>query len=100
MKSYPLIASASASATIDQAFGWYEQERAGLGLELLEAIRAAYDRIASGPFHYQALRRGLRRALLRRFPYAIYFTVRDDVVIIAAVLHVSRGPGALRRISR
>ena len=44
---------------------------------------ASYDRIAAGPFEYQDLRSGIRRALLRRFPYAVYFAVEGNLVIVA-----------------
>jgi plasmid stabilization system protein ParE len=40
---------------------------------------------------------GIRRALLRRFPYAVYFAVERDVVVILAVLHVSRDPAEWQR---
>lgn len=38
------------------------------------------------------LRSGIRRALVHRFPYAVYFAVEDDVVVVLAVLHASRDP--------
>ena len=44
-----------------------------LGLEFLDELRATYDRVAAGPFGHQDLRSGVRRALLRRVPYAVYF---------------------------
>jgi plasmid stabilization system protein ParE len=65
---------------------------AGLGREFLEESRDAYDRIGEDPLRYRQLESGIRRALLRRFPYAIYFAVESDVVVVLAVLHVSRNP--------
>jgi plasmid stabilization system protein ParE len=46
---------------------------------------------------YQDLRSGIRRALLRRFLYAVYFAVEADVVVVLAVLHVSRDPAEWQR---
>ena len=63
-----------------------------LGVEFLNEVRAAYNRILDGPFKYQELRSGIRRALTRRFPYGIYFTVVDDVILIIAVLDTARDP--------
>jgi hypothetical protein len=45
------------------------------GTAFLEQLFATYDRIAAGPLQDQDLRSGIRRALLRRFPYAVYFAV-------------------------
>ena len=50
-------------------------DHAGPGLEFLDELRATYHRVAAGPFGHQDLRSGVRRALLRRFPYAVYFAV-------------------------
>lgn len=67
-------------------------------MEFLDAWDASYDRIADGPFKYQDLRSGIRRVLHRRFPYAVYFAVDADVVVVLSVLQVSRDPGAWQRL--
>ena len=61
-------------------------------------LRATYDRIADGPLAYQDLRSGIRRALLRRFPYAVYFAVDGDVAVVLTVLHVGRDPAEWQRL--
>jgi toxin ParE1/3/4 len=98
--AYRLLSLPSALANTDEAFEWYENERDGLGQEFLESMRAAYDRIASGPLSYQEMRAGLRRILLRRFPYAVYFAVEGEVVTVVTVLHVSRHPRGWQRAKR
>jgi plasmid stabilization system protein ParE len=50
-----------------------------------------------GRNNYQDLRAGVRRALLKRFPYAVYFAVEGDVIVILTVLHVSRDPATWQR---
>ena len=97
MTAYRLVAEPGADLDVAAAWQWYEDEQAGLGLEFLDELRATYDRIADGPFKYQDLRSGTRRALLRRFPYAVYFAVEGDVVVVLAVLHVSRDPAEWQR---
>ena len=62
----------------------------GLGAEFLGELRACYDRISQGPFKYRALRSDMRRVLLRRFPYAVYFVIEDErLLLVVAVLHRS-----------
>jgi plasmid stabilization system protein ParE len=43
-------------------------------------------------FAYEELRSGVRRALTKQFPYAVYFSVEEDTVLIVAVLHTARDP--------
>ena len=97
MTRHRLVSEPRADLDVEAAFEWYEEERPGLGLEFLEALRSAYDLIADRPLQYQVLRSGIRRALLQRFPYAVYFAIEDGVAIVLAVLHASRDPAAWQR---
>jgi len=94
---YQLVSEPRADLDVEAAFDWYENEQVGLGQQFLGEVRAVYDRVARGPLAYQDLRSGIRRALVRRFPYAVYFAVERDVVIVLAVLHVSRDPAEWQR---
>ena len=92
MSQFRLEATPAVELDIEAAFNWYEGEEAGLGFEFLEELRSAYRRILDGPFGYQDLRSGIRRALTRRFPYAIFFSVEGQTILILAVLHTARDP--------
>jgi toxin ParE1/3/4 len=87
---YHLLSDIASDADIEAAFEWYESEQPGLGFEFLDEIRAAYERILDGPLKYQVLRSGIRRALTRRFPYGIFFTIEDDLIVILAILDTAR----------
>lgn len=64
---------------------WYEARRPGLGDEFGAAVALAVDRIVDHPGAYPRVSAGIRRAVLSRFPYAIYFRVLDDDIVILAV---------------
>ena len=97
MIEYQLISKPSVDLDVEAAFEWYEKEQAGLGVEFLDELGATYNRIADGPLTYQELRGDIRRALLKRFPYAVYFAVEGDLVVVVAVLHASRDPAEWQR---
>ena len=86
-----LIVRPEAEADILKAALWYEEE-AGLGLELSAEIRAAIDRAVENPLAYLRLRERphVRRVVIHRFPYRVFYIVRDDAIIVFAVLHTSR----------
>lgn len=92
MKQYRLEAEAAVEYDVESAFEWYETEGPGLGLEFLAQLRSAYRRILENPLRYQEQRSGIRRALTRQFPYAVYFSIEDDAILILAVLHTARNP--------
>jgi len=97
VSEYRLVSEPPADLDIEAAFEWYEKEQLGLGGEFLHELRATYDRIIEGPFKYQHLRSGIRRALLRRFPYAVYFAVEGTVIVVLTVLYASRDPAEWQR---
>ena len=75
MKHYRLEAEAAVEFDIESAFDWYETEEPGLGPEFLEQLRLVYRRISENPLGYGEQRSGIRRGLMRRFPYAVDFSV-------------------------
>jgi plasmid stabilization system protein ParE len=44
------------------------------------------------PERFPVVRGTCRRALLRRFPYAVYFVPTAEVIQVIACLHASRNP--------
>lgn len=97
MTQYGLRADPLADLDVEAVVRWYERQRSGLGRDFLRELRAAYARILAGLLGYQGVRWDTRRALLRRFPYAVYFLVDGDVVVVVAVLHTSRDPAEWQR---
>lgn len=87
-----LIVRPEAEADITEAALWYDEREAGLGLELTLEVRAAIRRAVEGPLHHLLLRKRpeVRRILARRFPYRIFFIVRDDAIVVLAVIHAAR----------
>ena len=97
MTTYRLEATAGAELDVEAAFDWYEGEEPGLGPEFLNELSVAYQRILNHPLAYQNLRSGIRRALTRRFPYAIYFSIERESIIVVAVLSTARDPAEWQR---
>src|SRR5438093_2943716 len=71
---------------------WYDEQRAGLGSEFLEHLTSLLERIAEAPLQFPVIEGLIRRALLRRFPFGVYFVTIDEAVTVLAVLHLHRHP--------
>lgn len=83
-----------AEAEFESSARWYEQ-RAGLRSEFVGAIDEAVYAIAEGPLRYPLWRpeSPYRKYLVRRFPYLIFYRLRDEYVEILAFAHARRRPG-------
>ena len=87
-----LVIRPAAAADLQDAFDWYEKQQAGLGVEFREAVREKLRDIAANPMQYQVMHRDTRRALLRRFPYGLYFRIYPSAVVVIACMHGRRNP--------
>ena len=92
-----LVVRPLAAGGIDEAFAWYEDRSVGLGLDFLRAVDESLAILTSAPLRFPVVHRGVRRVLIRRFPYALFYVVEEDRVIVLACSHTRRHPSAWRR---
>ena len=78
---------------VDNARKYYNKKLPGLGEEFVEEFERQIHRVASSPKQWSVIQQGIRRALLRRFPYVIYYKyVAPDRILITVVKHQRRHP--------
>jgi plasmid stabilization system protein ParE len=87
-----LIFSPEVQQDIDEAYGWYEDRRLGLGEDFLGCVDACIQVICRMPELYAKAHDEYRRALVRRFPYAIFYEYTGGKVFIYSIFHTSRDP--------
>ena len=81
-----------ADAELAEARQWYAHQREDLDIEFMERIDAALLRIVRNPHLYPIVYRTLRRAVVRRFPFAVFYEVTADEIQVVAVFHSRRNP--------
>lgn len=81
-----------AERDIEDAARWYEAQSQGLGHNYLNQITEAVVKLKESPFLYPVVHKDIRRVLIKKFPFGIYFRVEEDIVLVFAVLHASRDP--------
>lgn len=78
---------------VEEAQGWYEERSLFAASAFLRELTTAVRRIRQAPDRYPAAEAGTRRILLERFPFTIYYRVRQSTLIVVAVAHQKRRPG-------
>jgi plasmid stabilization system protein ParE len=94
--SLPAVYLPEAEDDIAAAHIYYERQRVGLGDDFVEALGEAVDRIRNGPRLYGAVKRDIRAAPLKHFPYVVYYRDRGNDVLIIAIQHGRRSSRAWR----
>jgi plasmid stabilization system protein ParE len=87
-----LIVRPEAEADITDAALWYDNREQGLGVELITEVHSGIARALKNPESFTRVRRNptVRRVLIRRFPYRVFFIDRLDALVVFAVLHAAR----------
>ncbi|WP_249013126.1 type II toxin-antitoxin system RelE/ParE family toxin [Marinobacter sp. M3C] len=82
-----------AESDLREAAEWYQLQMSGLGGEFLDSVSASFDNLGSNPLLYPVFYKDIRRVLLKRFPFGVYFRIEAQTVQVIAVIHGSRHPG-------
>lgn len=90
----PLCIRPEAELDIFEASIWYENEREGLGEVFVGAVRSTLQRVELGPEQFPLVLKDIRRALVRRFPFAVFFVQEERRSTVIAVTHLHRHPGS------
>ena len=94
--SYEIQVRRAAELDIAEAQVWYETQQTGLGADFRSEISQVFDRLTETPLIYQIVHRDIRRAIVHRFPYLIWYRVAADTVIILACTYAGRDPGRVK----
>jgi len=92
-----VVVRSGAQRDLSRATVWYERQQNGLGGLFLDSIDRLLDRISSNPWQFPEVESGVRRGLLGRFPYGVYFVVDPTHIDIIAILHLQRNPQDWKR---
>ena len=90
--NFRLVVRPEVDEDLLEAEAWYEQQRAWLGKEFLEAVRDEMAALCHNPLRHRVRqrRRQVRWAYPKRFPYRIVFRVVAGKVVVYAVVHAAR----------
>ena len=85
-----------AERDLENGYRFYERQSSGLGFYFLDSLYADIDSLAYfGGIHRMIF--GCHRLLSKRFPFAVYYEIVEDVVLITAVLDCRRNPSWIRK---
>ena len=87
---YCIIVRPEAENDLKEIFSWYEDNRIGLGYDFLLQIDAGINFIKSSPKIHPIEYKETRKHLIKRFPYKIIYFVKEEKIIVLAVLHGKR----------
>ena len=89
---YKLILLPQVEYEIQQAYDWYEEKCNGLGDDFILSIDEEIEIISTTPSIYQKVYKNVRRAIIHRFPYCIFFIQENEIIQILSIFHANKNP--------
>ena len=97
-KQYEIIVSPEAENELTISKEFYESKQESLGKDFVKEVDKTFDRIAENPEQFPKVKqKRVRKASVNRFPFGIYFAVKDTIIYILAVFHYSRNQKKLNK---
>ena len=90
--TYRIIVRPEAAREVQEAFDWYEGRSEGLGPEFLRAADASLAGVQRNPLAFPKVHKEVRRVLIRKFPYALFYIVEEGSIVVVACFHARRDP--------
>lgn len=94
----PIIVHDEAIEELDAAISYYENQKVGLGLDFLSEVEQALGKIQQNPNLGAVYRVAeLRRYVIQRFPFLIFYAELEEFIWIVAIAHGKRRPDYWRQ---
>ncbi len=75
-----------------EAVDYYNEQRPGLGFEFAAEVQRTFERVRRLPKAWPVFSSRARRCLTDRFPFGVLYEVRDDCILVGAIMHLKRDP--------
>ena len=82
----------AAKRDVKKAYQYYEEQRSGLGEAFLERVEECFRAIGRSPKAFQIVAKDARRAIVKQFPYVIFYRIEAKAIHVYAVFHASQDP--------
>ena len=96
----PVVYRRKVGRDLADYFIWYNGQRDGLGEEFLAAVDTVFDTIEHYPEIFARMHGEVRRAVLSRFSYAVFYRIESKRIVVLTVLHKARDSKAWPRSRR
>jgi len=81
-----------AESEMIEAAAWYEAQQTDLGKRFLTCVQDTLKRVELNPALYPVVDDDVRRCLTSTFPFGVMFRIKEDMIVIIAVMHLHRDP--------
>ncbi len=95
--SFEIVFSEGAGKDFDEITRWYKTIRIGLDLDFILCLENELEIIKREPQLYGQIKKNIRKAVLHRFPYIVYYAIEEKTIAVIAITHYKRSNITIRK---
>ncbi|MGB5866956.1 MAG: type II toxin-antitoxin system RelE/ParE family toxin [Arcobacteraceae bacterium] len=81
-----------AQLELDETFAYYEYQQKKLGFRFINEVQKSIELIRYYPQGWHPLSKYTRRCLIKNFPYGLVYQIKEDYILVVAVVNLHRKP--------
>jgi toxin ParE1/3/4 len=74
----------------EEAVNYYEKKVKGLGNRFYNSLLVSLEEIQLHPLNYSYIKNPVRRHIISKFPYKIYYLVSNHTIYVIGISHAKR----------
>ena len=94
---FSILVSEMANEDANIIFDWYEGIHVGLGDSFINELEISKSDLMNNPLVFAKWNKNIRRMVMRKFPYKLFYKIYDDNIVILAIIHARRSNQYLKR---
>lgn len=92
-----LVVRPQAATELLEARRWFDEQRHGLGQDFVVEVDLTISAVLGRPESFPQVHGAIRRAIVHRFPYGVFFRITTNAIVILGVIHGRRNPESWRQ---
>lgn len=90
--TFTIVMRPQAQVEFDEGCAWYSKKKPGLGAAFAQNVQATLNSLVANPKIHQRVYGEVRRAVVQKFPYAVYYYIEGVEVVVLSVFFTKRDP--------
>ena len=91
-KLYSIELSEEAEIDFDKSYEYYSEDSPKVADAFFKRVNLSLENIKQNPFSYPEVYKEIRKYVVKKFPFVIYYLIEDYSIKVIALFHTSRNP--------
>jgi toxin ParE1/3/4 len=92
VQKFSIEVSDEAEIDFDNSYNYYFEERHKVADAFFKRINMSFEDIKQNPFAFPVAYKNIRKYVVKKFPFVIYYQIVNSTIKVIAIFHTSRNP--------